>query len=163
MDRERITLRLILAHAKCSKCGFERILYFTPDYWYGERVVSTKDGKLCAYANLLEENIIQELDEICIEIFKKEDINISKNKRGRIVSQIYSITCDDIDGQNVDNTPSWKCSNCLDGEMEEDKEFGEKIMDIQMPYVSHNAWNLLEHNHKEYKVKCELINQGYMI
>lgn len=163
MDREIISLKLTLAHVKCTKCGFERILYFTPDNWYAERVVSTKDGKLCAYANLMEENIIQELDEICIDIFKKENINVSKNKRGRIVSQIYSITCDDIDGQKVDNTPSWKCCDCLDGEMKEDKVFGEKIMNIQMPYVTHNAWNLLDYCQKEYKVKSELINQGYMV
>lgn len=156
-------MKLTLAHVKRSKCGFERILYFTPGNWYGERVVSTKDGKLCAYANLMKEITIQRLDEIYIDIFKKENINISKNKRGRIVSQIYSITCDDIDGQKVDNTLSLKCCNCLGGEMEEDKEFGEKVMDIQMPYVTHKAWNLLDYSQKEYKVKSELINQGYMI
>lgn len=163
MNRKIISLKLTIVHAKCSKCGFERILYFTPDYWYGERIVSTEDGKLCAYANLMEENIIQELDEICIDIFKKENINVSKNKKGRIVSQIYSITCDDIDGQKVDNTPNWKCCNCSDGKMEENKVFGEKIMDIQMPYVTHKAWNLLDYSQKKYKVKSELIKQGYMI
>lgn len=162
MDRKIISLKLTLAHVKCPKCGFERVLYFTPDNWYGERIVSTKDGKLCAYANLMEENITQELDEMCIDIFRKEYINVSKNKRGRIVSQIYIITCDDIDGQKVDNTPSWKCCNCLDGEMEENKVFGEKIMDIQMPYVTHKAWALLNYSQKECKVKNALIDLGYM-
>lgn len=163
MDRKIISLKLTIAHVKCHKCGFERILYFTPDNWYGEKVVSTKDGKLCAYANLMEENVIQELDEICIDIFKKEKIDVSKNKRGRIVSQMYSITCDDIDGQKVDNTPSWNCCNCLNGEVEEDKEFGEKIMDIQMPYVTHTVWDSLDYSQKKSKVKSELINLGYKI
>lgn len=161
MDRKIISLKLTKARVKCSKCGFERILYFTPDNWYGEKVVSTKDGELCAYVNLMEESIIQELDEICIDILKKEKIDVSKNKRGRIVSQMYSVTCDDIDGHKVDNTPSWKCCNCSDGEVQEDKVFGEKMVDIQMPYVTHKVWNSLDYSQKESKVRSELINQGY--
>ena len=113
MDENKKSLRLTVAHGKCSQCGFERILYFSCAFSYGEGIMSTKDGKSCAYANLIAENIIPELQGICTEILKKENINLPKD----IASQIYYITCDDIDGQKVDGTPLFKCPKCLNGKI----------------------------------------------
>ena len=45
MDNRMIKIKLIVVHAKCSNCGTERILYFTSNETYGERVVFTKSGK----------------------------------------------------------------------------------------------------------------------
>jgi len=163
VEEEKILIKLIVAHAKCSNCGYERVLYFTSGYSYGERIVSTKDGKFCAYANLLEENVIPELTKICNDIFYEKNINISKNNIGRIVSKIYPITCDDINGQKMDDIPSWKCSNCFEDKMEEDKLFGEKVMEIQIPYVAHKTWDLLDKNIKRCRVEKELIKQGIII
>ena len=53
--------KLTVAHGKCLNCGTERIVYYTCNAMYGERIVSTKSGKKCAYAYLLNENIIEEL------------------------------------------------------------------------------------------------------
>ena len=119
-------------------------------------MISTKDGKLCAYANLLEEKIIPEVEEICKCIFSEMNIEISKNKLGRIVSKMYIITCDKLGGQDIDSTPSWKCSNCLDGEMEEDKLFGEKITEIEMPYITHEDWDSLNKDRKKQLIEHEI-------
>ena len=154
MDENKKSLRLTVAHGKCSQCGFERILYFSCAFSYGERIMSTKDGKSCAYANLIAENIIPELQGICTEILKKENINLPKD----IASQIYYITCDDIDGQKVDGTPLFKCPNCPDGKIKEDKEFGEQLMDIQMPYITHKAWDMLDYDQKMQKVKSAILH-----
>lgn len=67
MDNRMIKIKLTVAHGKCLNCGTERILYFISNATYGERIVSTKSGKKCAYANILGENIIQELEKYCVE------------------------------------------------------------------------------------------------
>lgn len=162
MDKEKVTVKLTVVHAKCTKCGYERILYFMSENSYGERILSTKNGHLCAYANLIEEKIIPEVEEICEEIFLERKINISRNNLGRIVSNIYTITCDKIDGQDIDNTPNWKCNNCLDGEMEEDKSFGEKLIEVQMPYITHNIWNYLDKDSKKQRIEYSLMKQGLL-
>jgi len=162
VSKGKTTVKLTLAHARCSKCGYERILYFMSDYSYGERIISTEDGKLCAYVNLLEEKIIPEVEEICKGIFSEMNIEISKNNLGRIVSKMYIITCDKLGGQDIDSTPSWKCSNCLDGEMKEDKLFGEKIMEIEMPYITHEEWDSLNKDRKKQLIEDELKKQDYL-
>lgn len=95
-------MKLIVTHAKCSKCKMERILYFTHDFTYGERIVSTKSGRQCAYVNLLNENIAQELEKYCAEIFSQNGIGVVSSKLARITSCIYGIACDDINGEKID-------------------------------------------------------------
>lgn len=162
MRKEMIRMKLIVAHAKCLKCGFERTLYFTSNNMYGERVVATKSGKYCAYVNLLNENIVQELEKYCVECFFEKKINVSKNKLARIVSNIYGITCDDIFGEEVDTTPNTKCVNCSEGKMVENKEYGERLTEVEALEVTHISWENLDKDAKKNKVKEELLRQGYL-
>ena len=138
---KKIKVKLTVAYAKCDKCGFRRMLYFMCDYSYGERIIVTKSGEKCAYVNLLEENITNEISTFCKDIFKDKNVTVSPVKMGRIVSTIYPITCDVIDGEDVDCTVNYKCNNCKEGKMVEDSSFGEKIETIEMPLVTHIAWN----------------------
>lgn len=162
MKKEMIRIKLIVAYAKCSKCGFERKLYFTSDNMYGERVVSTKSGKYCGYVNLLNENIIQELEEYCVEIFSEKEVNISKSKLARIISNIYGITCDDIFDEKVDTTPNTKCVNCSEGTMVENKKYGERLIEVEALEVTHYFWGNLDKEAKKSEIKKELIRQGYL-
>ncbi len=162
MDNRMIKFKLIVAHGKCLNCGTERILYFTPNATYGERIVSTKSGKKCAYANILNENIIQELEKYCVELCSKNGINISSNKLPRIVSSIYGITCDEVDGEKIDTIPNTKCPNCLQRKLVEDDKFGEQLKEIEAFKVTHNSWEMLKDNERKEKIKRELIRQGYL-
>jgi hypothetical protein len=162
MDNKAIKIWTTVVYAKCSNCGFERKLYFTSDYSYGERVVSTKDGKLCAYANLLIEKNSAELFELSKEIFSDMNIEITETKLKRLASSIYGIMCDEIENEVIDNTPNWKCSNCHNGKMEEDKIFGEKLMEIEMPIVIHDKWNAMSQSEKKQVILEELKQQSYI-
>ena len=162
MDNKKIKFKLIVAHAKCSNCNIERILYFNSNYTYGERIVSTKSGKQCAYANLLSENIVQEVEKYCTELYLKNNINISSNKLARIVSSIYGITCDDINGEKIDTISNTKCPNCLKKNLVEDDNYGEQLMEIEAFEVTHYSWEKLGDNEKKEKVYKELIRQGYL-
>ncbi len=159
MSKNKIVLKLTVARAKCQKCGFERILYFMSDYSYGERLITTREGKYCAYVNLLEESIIPEIKKYCNEIFVDNNISISQNKVARIISNVYGITCDDINGEKVDTSASWKCSNCEEGQLEEDKDYGEKLLDVEATYVSHDNWSQLNEYEKRQKIEEELKRQ----
>ncbi len=162
MDNRTIKLKLTVVHGRCLNCGAERILYFTTNSAYGERIVSTKSGKQCAYANLLCENIVQELEKYCAELCLKNGINISSSKLARIVSSIYGITCDAIDGEKIDTIPNTKCPNCLERKLVEDDKFGEQLEEIEALGVTHNSWEKLEDNEKKEKVNRELVRQGYL-
>lgn len=159
---DKIKVKLTVAYAKCSNCGFERTLYFMSDNSYGERVVSTKNGCLYAYANLLDEQIIPELFELSKEVFSSMHIVMTESKMKRIVSNIYGITCDEICDEIIDNTPNWKCNNCSNGKMEEDKLFGEKLMEIEMPFVTHYKWNIMNTDGKKQVIIKELTLQKYI-
>ena len=154
-------IKLIVAYAKCSKCGFERKLYFTSGNMYGERVISTKSGKYCAYVNLLNENIVQELGAHCVECFAEKQVNVSKSKLARIVSNIYGITCDDIFDEKIDTMPNTKCVNCSYGTMVENKECGERLVEVDALEVTHDFWEDLDKDAKRNEVKNELIRQEY--
>lgn len=151
-------VKLTVAHAKCDNCGLECTLYFLPDFSYAERIVTTKNGKYCAYVNLFDENVTEELTIICETILSNKGLVISKNKLGRLVSNVYPITCDDIEGMKIENTPNWKWPNCTNGKMEEDKEYGEKLDELEIPIVSHNDWKKL--TEKEQLVINELEREG---
>ena len=161
MKKEIIRIRLIVTRAVCSRCGFERILYFTSDNMYGERVVSTKSGKYCAYVNLLNENVIQELEKYCTEYFLERKINLSKNKLGRIVSNIYGITCDNICDEKIDTIPNTKCAKCCEGTMKEDQEYGERLMEVEALKVTHFFWESLDENARRNEIEKELFRQRY--
>lgn len=163
MDSRKIKLKLTVAHAKCSNCGMKRILYFTSGYTYGEKVVSTKSGKRCAYANLLNENIVQELKGYCAELCLENGINISPIKLGKIVSSIYGITCDEIGGEKIDTIPNTKCPNCLERKLVEDGNYGEQLTEIEAVEVTHNSWKMLGDNERKEKVNEELVRQGYLM
>lgn len=162
MDNRMIKIKLTVAHGKCLNCGTERILYFTSNATYGERIVSTKSGKKCAYANILSENIIQELEKYCAELGMEHGISISSNKLGRIVSSIYGITCDEVEGEKIDTIPNTKCPNCLERKLVEDDKFGEQLKEIEAVEVTHNSWEMLEDNERKEKIKQELRRQGYL-
>lgn len=162
MDNEKIKLKLTVAHAKCLNCGTERILYFNSGYTYGERIVATKSGKKCAYANLRSENIVRELEKYCTELWLKNGITISSNKLARIVSSIYGITCDEIDGEKIDTIPNTKCPNCLERKLIEDDKFGEQLMEIDAFKVTHYSWEKLGDKEKKEEVNRELIRQGFL-
>ncbi len=162
MDNRVIKCKLTVAHGKCLNCGTERILYFTSNAAYGERIVSTKSGKKCAYANILSESIIQELERYCTELCMENGITISSSKRARIVSGIYGITCDEIDGEKIETIPNTKCPNCLERKLVEDDNFGEQLLEIEAIEVTHNSWEMLAENERKKKINQELIRQGYL-
>lgn len=162
MDNRMIKFKLIVAHGKCLNCGTERILYFTSNATYGERIVSTKSGKKCAYANIFSENIIQELERYCTELCLENGISISSSKLARIVSSIYGITCDEVGGEKIDTIPNTKCPDCLERKLVEDDKFGEQLQEIEAFEVTHNSWEKLEDNERKEKIKRELIRQGYL-
>lgn len=161
MDNRKIKLKLTVAHGKCLNCGAERILYFTSNSTYGERVVSTKSGRKCAYVNILSENIIQELEKYCAELYLENGIGISSSKIARIVSSIYGITCDEVDGEKIDTIPNTRCPNCLERKIVEDDKFGEQLKEIEAFGVTHNLWKMLDNSERKAKINQELIRQGY--
>lgn len=162
VDNKMVKLKLIIAHGKCLNCGYKRTLYFTSDYTYGERIVSSQSGMFCAYANLLGDNIMQELEKSCEELYNENGIKILSTGLKRIIPNIYGITCDEINGERIDTIPNTKCPKCLGKKLIEDAEFGEQIKEIDAYIVTHNSWESLKVIERKEKIKQELIRQEYL-
>ena len=154
--------KLFVVHGRCTKCGTQRIMYFTNDVIYGERIVSTKDGSKCAYVDLINEGITDELKVICTELILNESNDTYKNKISKIVSNIYGITCDEIDGDMIDTIPNTKCPNCGQRTMEEMPEYGERLISHELSEVTHDTWSKLNIEERKSKVQAELVRQGYI-
>lgn len=162
-DKQKIQLKLIVSKGKCSICNHERILYFTYNNVYGEKIITDKDGIMCAYADLFEENIVQELNELCKQIFQEQKVDLSNSRLMRIVSNIYGITCDSIDGKEMFSISNTKCTNCLEGKMIEDKFFGERKEVVLASKVTHMKWNNVNSVDKKKYVVKELMRQKYIL
>ena len=161
MGNDELVVKLTEVRGRCSYCGFERTLYF----WYGnygERIVSTKDGSACAVADLMKDNIVQELAQYCAEILPQRQSDVAQNVLSRIVADIYGITCDDIEGKKAETLSVTRCPNCLRWEIEEDESFGERPKEIKVGYVTHHAWEKLDEKSKKLKITKELSRQGYI-
>lgn len=135
-------IKLTVQRRKCSKCGYERTEYFMSDHSYGERLVCSKDGSICMYADLLEENETDELAELIGMILQDRNLSVSKYKLAGFVSSIYWITCDHM--ENNGTSVDWKiCPNCLSEDVREDEEYGEQLKEMEIPYVTHHAWRAM--------------------
>lgn len=158
-EDKRIIRSFKSTRGKCPKCGALRVQYWSSGFLFGEILVSTRSGEHCAYAYLLEEKIIPELTEYCTELFAEKDVRIDEYEFSSVISSIYGITCDDLEGQRVDSIRNALCPHCADVELQKDKEYGEKEQLLVLPLVSHCAWDKLSEAEKKQKVYQELLRQ----
>ncbi len=157
-----LTLKIVVTYVKCDECGFKRKIYFFPGFLYGARIVTNKSGSKYAYANLLKENIIPELKEICQKVFNEEKLTLSKHFIDKVISSLYEVTCDPIDNEKIVTTSIHECVNCKNSKVEQDKEFGEKLLELQMPYVTHECWGNMPEQQKIFIVREKMIEQGFV-
>ncbi|QNU65408.1 hypothetical protein EHE19_010705 [Ruminiclostridium herbifermentans] len=155
------TVRVRKEEALCKQCGKKKSFYYLSDYSYGERLVMTKDLKCYAYANLIEDKAFEELEKYIKLILECHNITLSEKQIAKCINDLFGITCDYIRNQPIDTASrDDKCLFC--GSDEFGQNISETIEDIEIPSVTHTAWDKLNEDEKINVIKKELKKQNYI-
>lgn len=141
----------------CEKCKVPRAFYYLSDFSYGEKFILIHDGIDYAYVNLFEDEIFDEFTLLVNQVLNDSHIELSKARIAEIINCTFGISCDYINNMAVDSSVhEEKCVNCGS------KKFGtkltepEKIVEIAVPQITHEAWKTLSDDEKKEKIRQEI-------
>lgn len=136
---------------RCSKCKRENEFLYLSDFSYGERLVLFNNGMKYAYINLLEDNVYSDfIDKVKVILYSHQK-QVLDNELQNIINYMFAITCDKIQGSDVDFVKSRKkCIYCATQDFENLMVEPEKIIYIDVPNVTHEVW---ENMHEEKKMQ----------
>lgn len=141
---------------KCINCKRENELLYLSDFSYGERLVLFDNDMKYAYINLLEDSVYSDFNYKVKAILNSHEKEISDSQLQNIINRVFEVTCDKIQGRDVDFVKSHKkCTYCATEDFEDLMVEPEKIIYIDVPNVTHEAWkNMCE------KKKMQLIENS---
>lgn len=126
---------------KCINCKRENEFFYLSDFSYGERLVLFDNGMKYAYINLLEDSIYSDFIDEVKAILNSHQKEISDSELQNIINHVFGVACDKIQGSGVDFVMSHKkCTYCAAEDFEDLMVEPEKILYIDVPNVTHEAW-----------------------
>lgn len=129
---------------RCINCKRENEFLYLPDFSYGERLVLFNNGMNYAYINLLEDNIYSDFIEKVKAVLHSLQKEVSDDELQNIINHIFEVTCDKIQGSDVDFvTNHKKCVYCATEHFEDLMVEPEKLLYIDVPNVTHEAWKAM--------------------
>lgn len=161
MDKIKIKVRKEVV--LCTKCGNKKELNYLSDFAYGEKLILIKGGTEYAYVNLLEDEIYKEVNILLSQILQDNNIIFSKSQFAECISNIFGITFDKIDNEEIDTSiEDEKCSICGSEEFKPNLIEPEQIIDKEVPVITHILWKELSNVEKVKKIKTELIKNKFI-
>lgn len=127
----------------CKKCKHKVEFLYISDFSYGERLVLYNNGKKYAYINLLKDEAYNQINEGVETILQEYKKSMTKEKEQEIVNMTFKIACDNINGSEVDFIGNRKCDYCESEEVEDLLVEPEQIVNVDIPEITHNNWNML--------------------
>ena len=126
---------------RCARCKKENEFFYLSDFSYGKRLVLFYNGKKYAYINLIEDSIYNDFIDKVKAILNTHHKQISDNELQDIVNHVFGVTCDKIQGSDVDFVKNHKkCIYCSTEDFEDLMVEPEKIIYIDVPGVTHEVW-----------------------
>ncbi|MHC1723763.1 MAG: hypothetical protein AB9836_11250 [Aminipila sp.] len=142
---------------RCSKCKNTNEFLYLSDFSYGERLIRFDDAKQYAYINLLEDTIFNDFEQIVRVILKQYNYKINEEKLINIINETFGITCDKIMGNEVEFLyKEEKCSFCSSNDFESLLAEPEKVIEIDVPVITHQQWEILNEDEKKELIEKEL-------
>ena len=78
-----------------------------------------------------------------------------------MIDNMFSMTCDKIDGSDVDFVMNHKkCINCSSDSFEDSIVEPERSIYVDLPNITHNAWMSFTDGEKKERIKQELLRQS---
>ena len=126
---------------RCLHCKRENEFLYLSDFSYGERLVLFDNGMKYAYINLLKDCAYSDFIHKVKTILNSHQKEILNNELQNIIDDVFVITCDKIQGSEVDFVNSRKkCIYCAAQDFDDLMVEPEKMIDIDVPNVTHEAW-----------------------
>lgn len=126
---------------KCINCKRKNEFLYLSDFSYGERLVLFDNGMKYAYINLLEDSVYSDFIDKVKTILHSHQKEISDSELQNIINHVFEVTCDKIQGSDVDFVKCHKkCTYCATEDFEDLMVEPEKIIYIDVPIVTHEAW-----------------------
>ena len=126
---------------RCSNCKQKNEFLYLSDFSYGERLVLFNSGMNYAYINLIGDNIYSDFIDKVKAILDSYQKEVLDSELQNIINHVFVITCDKIQGSEVDFSNSHKkCIYCATEDFEDFMVEPEKITYEDIPEVTHVAW-----------------------
>ena len=146
---------------RCDKCKRVKDFIYLSDFAYGQRLVFFNEAKECAFENLIEDVTFEEYKKIVKGVLKENKIEFTENCLNGFVNSTFGITCDKINGYDIDFSKDQKvCAFCGSVRFERNMIEPESIIEINVPVISHIGWENLLENEKQKMIKEELKKKG---
>ena len=154
----RIKVRIEVV--KCVNCKTKNYFLYLSDFSYGERLALFDNGTKYAYIDLLQDNVYSDFIDKVKEILDFYKVEVSENVFQIVIDTMFAMTCDKIDGSDVDFVMNHKkCIHCSAENFEDLMVEPERILYADLPDATHNAWMLLNDDEKKEKIEQELLRQ----
>ena len=148
---------------RCTNCKKENEFFYLSDFSYGERLVLFDGGRQYAYINLLQDGVYSDFIDKVKAILNFHQKKITDNELQNIINHVFGITCDKIQGSDVDFIMSnKKCMYCATGEFEDLMVEPEKIIYIDVPHVTHEAWKDVCEEKRILLIENSLMQNGFI-
>jgi len=152
-----INIRARKEVVQCSGCKNPKNFIYLSDFSYGQRLILINEGMEYAYINLIEDKIYDEYEESAKIILQENSIELVNDVINAFINETFGITCDEINGHKVDFAQvQEKCFYCGSTEFDRNMIEPESLVEIDVPLISHEKWNILNREEKEELVKTEL-------
>ncbi len=135
---------------RCKECRQSKQFLYLSDFSYGERLVVLNDIPYYAFENLIEDECFTEFQELLEHILNRRSVSYIKESFDKLVISMFGITCDKINGHNIDFLKEDnKCQLCGSTVFENNLLERESIINIKVPVITHFEWSKLSIEEKE--------------
>lgn len=156
-----IYMKVRIEVVKCANCKMNNHFLYLSDFSYGERLVLFDNGTKYAYIDLLQDSVYSDFIDKVKEILGSYKAEVSGNVFQNMIDNMFSMTCDKIDGSNVDFVMNHKkCINCSSDSFEDSIVEPERSIYVDLPNITHNAWMSFTDGEKKERIKQELLRQS---
>lgn len=154
---KKIKIKVRKEIVQCSKCGKVNDCFYLSDFSYGEKLIIYDQGRKYAFINFFEDSSYNEFVVLTNEIMAEN----SKSIEGSLISDLFEITYDPISNCSIDYRHNKrKCNYCGSYAFDANLVEPEKMVDIEVPIVTHKIWESLNSVQKKEKIKNVLKSRG---
>lgn len=124
---------------KCDDCGGTSEVYKFPDFYYGDRIMRTTDGLDMGLVKCLEDEVFGDVSDLVSTFCKRW--NISTQDHIKLFNSVFGITCDPINGKEIDPLKGPVCRLCKSNRITHAPYNPPKVVEMDIPMITHEHWS----------------------